>query len=354
VPKSQTVNPTELTRDERLRYRQADRMERVAVAYAEHMADYGGWGRFPPLTVLRLSEPFWWDTEESDGKKFGHLVPVKKEYPAGTLLLVGGFTRCRATDLLRNWPDTKRPAWLPTPPLCIDEAPAEIFNGTWEESHRLAWGENQHGAARSADEIELVLSAMHLRPEFRDAPERQVASCAGCSRAAVNRWREKARRWAEKTQSALPFADRDKFRPKLRDAWGREVPESLEPEFRSVAAARKAAERFRQAGKELLALKYDATGERVKEAGLARVDAREISALSLQLADRIDASLPFLVCPDCEGLGKLPVPQAGANGSPPRRCERCKGEGLLLRAAADDLPPESERKAREAAGATAA
>lgn len=338
MPKNATLRLAELVRDERLRYRDTRLIAPVVKRYTEAFDDYkdagSGWGQFPPVTVMRLAEPHRWREEDADAIKriraSGEIrvkdVPlVDREYPAGSLLLVGGFTRTEAAELAG-----------------LQECPACVYDGTWEDAHRLAWLENtRHGAARTERDTEIVLTAIHARGDHRDKSEREIAVLAGCSRSAVNRYRAEVRRQTELNQGTLPFSDKTVAK-KVRDAWGREVPEPLHGEFRIRSQVLKSVEQLRKWSNALIALKY--SGEQVKEPGLARVDVRDIAAELLARADQIESLIPFLVCPDCDGSGR-----AGKD-----RCELCKGEGLILQSAAVDLPPESERKARAAAGERAA
>lgn len=324
------VRLDEFVRDNRLRYRGPLANDRQS-DYQEIMAEIG-WGEFPPLKLLRLTEPHEW-TEEQE-TEFGRPgKKLKKHYDEGTLLLIGGFTRALAADAAE-----------------LASAPAVIEAGDWNDALLLAWHENStHGRPRDRDEIRAVLDSIHDHPDYRKLGEREIARMAGCSRATVNRYRSESRKKTERINATASPTLLAKIVP-LKDAWGRDVPEILEDDFRAVTPARKLIQNLRECATKLLILKYgDAIGTQVKEPGLERIDVKDFEANMLQWADQSDGALPFLVCPHCDGEGVFKDAATKKNN----RCETCTGNGYLLRHQADTLKPEEERKARTAA-ATAA
>lgn len=323
------VRLDEFVRDDRLRYRGSRANERVE-DYSDAFQEHGGWGDFPPLKLIRLTQQFEWHEEKQDGFKTKR---IKKHYDAGTLLLIGGFTRAAAAD-----------------DAGLAEAPAVIESGTWHDALRLAWTENgKHGRPRDRDELWMVLDSIHDHPDHKNKSEREVAVLAGTSRGSVNRYRVERRKRMERATASVGEES-----PSLlasvsgfKDAYGRDVPEVLVEEFRSVPAAKKLTQSLREMSGKLLKLKYGSElGTQCQEPGLERWDVRDLSALLLEQADRGDATLPFLVCPVCDGDGNIPDPNDKRKKP---RCEQCIGRGYLLRHEAETLPGGLESKARAAA-----
>lgn len=330
-----TVRLDEFTRDERLRYRGPRANERVE-DYAEAFSDHG-WGDFPPLKLIRLTEEHVWHTEEQTGT-FAKTKRKKHTYAAGTLLLIGGFTRAKAAD-----------------EAGLSEAPAVIVEGDWNEALLIAWGENgTHGRPRDRDELWAVLDSIHDHPDHKSKSEKDVAFIANTSRSTVNRYRTERRERMARAAASMSGSSSDSSSPSLTsaiialvDSWNQDVPETLVEDFRVVPAAKKLTQHLRETAAKLLSLKYGSElGTQCQEPGLERWDVRDLAGLLMEWADRGEDSLPFLVCPACDGAKTLPDPQAPKKQC---RCEQCIGRGFLLRNEASTLKPEFERKARAAA-----
>jgi hypothetical protein len=347
-----------LTRDVKLRYR--DGLHPTygkAQRYAEDMLEYGGWGEFPKALAVELTAPHRW-TEEVPHPRFPDRAKVaQREYPAGTLVLVGGFTRCEAMA------SAKESDGKPTP--FDPRVPCLIVSGTWDDARQLAWKENsRHGQGRSSEETAAVLADIHADPECAALGEREVAALAGCSRATVNRWRAKQRQDAarlsetpppkvnpveetpfetplhayqpppegEDAEAPAPTASA----PLLRDAWGRPVPPHCAALFGCVGVLRKAARDIRSA---VLSLGEEKHGtppdpKACVSPGMSLVDVPTITVSCLTAADLIDGQGPFIVCPECDGHGD-------ARG----KCRVCRGVGVLTRPQALTLTGPLEAKA---------
>lgn len=143
----------EITLDTRLQFRQGtgpygcdrDVIER----YAQEMRDGT---LFPPIEVVELSEAF-------------------EEYDAGTLLLVGGFTRfCAAKQ------------------AGLSELDTHVRPGSWNDARCLAFKQNAtHGKPRSTLELKAVIAA--IDEQYPGKSVREVAQMAGCSKTAVHQIR---------------------------------------------------------------------------------------------------------------------------------------------------------------------
>lgn len=321
-----TVVVDELIRDERLRYRSAFfSLAGDAERYAEAMRDYDGWGEFPPVTCVELNKECKFRVEEVAVR--GKSSAGWKTYPAGSIILVGGFTRTEAATLAG-----------------LMEIPATIHTGDWDLALRLAWAENSnHGKARTSDEIRQVLQSIHQLPEYAQLGERDVAKLAGCSRATVNRFRaslKEIQRQATEQQDVEPperpaSAKTDKsadeaFVASLKDKWHRPVPPHLRSTFEVNHPLDLYAKRLRDVVQELGRLKHGPDGsEKCLSPGLIALDLAPVSRSLLQAADLVDSNRPFLVCPYCDGA----------------ECDRCNGRGWLTRPESEHLPPLMERKA---------
>jgi hypothetical protein len=364
--RSCTLRIADLVRDDRLRFRDAAYRAIAPVhEYADAMRGdpdedgYAGpsWGAFPRLVCIDLTEPFTW-SQELPAK--GSLDKPKKEtqtYPAGTTILIGGFTRCDAAD-----------------ESGVARAPAVVYSGTWADAMRLAWGENtarQHGMKRSASETEMVLFSIHM--EHPQLSEREAAALAGCSQKTVNRYRNeveaKAAEFAEATRRAEAFAAATRSgsppppppppaapasppppaTPSHEpagvvpvDAWKRPLPVGLVGPFEAVGPAQKLLRSLRSDAKALFQQKHGADGtEKCLAPGLVRADVMGVLAAVAAAADMVEADLPFLVCPECDGAGK-------ANG---KACKLCKGLGWVAKAEADRFTPAQEKAAGKFRGA---
>ena len=297
----------------------------------EKFAETGEWGDVEPILVGRLSEGYSSKADPSPWTSvLAHPITVRK----GTLVLIGGYTRVHIAESQK-----------------VEWAKAVVRDVTWSEALELAWCENaHHGTRRLGLELDLVLSWIHEIPAHAAKSTREVAKLAACSHMTVMRYRQAQAAIKEAANSPTggripspaptkPTLTQSTFGgPALyRDTWGREVPDCLNESFRCVQPARSMADRIRKCAYDLRALKYGAENSTVvREVGLSRVDVLEIAGELCAHADGIEANLPFLVCPQCEGDGDN---RAG--------CKLCKGLGYLLRAATDELPADLERKARD-------
>ncbi|CAN5419740.1 hypothetical protein BH11PLA2_BH11PLA2_32610 [soil metagenome] len=336
-PTTETVRIDEITRDERFRFRDAYTADALVDQYAADMED--GWGEFPAVKLLRLTEEYsWQELVPVSEERYAKVKNKKQSYKAGTLLLIAGFTRIKAALQAE-----------------INIALAVIHEGTWEDALKLAWPENgRHGRRRSDDDLKMVFISMHTLPSTKDKSEREMAVLAGCHRSSVNRFRKEWLETLTKIQSK-PSANPTtpsllRSEKLLADSWGREVPESLVEYFRVVPAAKKITQSLREIAAKVISLKYGSDlGTQCQEPGLERFDVRELGAVLMEWADVGEASLPFLVCPEpggCDGECTIPDPK---NPKKMLRCEQCVGRGYLLRHETDRLPPEAERSARAAA-----
>lgn len=296
-----------------------------AERYAEAMRDYDGWGEFPPITCVELTEQHKFRVEDVQVR--GKSNAGWKTYPAGSLILVGGFTRTEAATLAG-----------------VMEAPATVHTGNWDLALRLAWQENSlHGKPRTSDEIKQVLQSIHQIPEYAALGERDVAGLARCSRATVGRFRralEETRRQATEQVDVEPparpaSAKTDSqgdatFTASLKDKWHRPVPPHLRQCFEVNHQLDLTAKRLRDAVQELGRLKHGPDGtEKCLAPGLIALDLAPVSRSLLTAADLVDSNRPFLVCPYCDGA----------------ECDRCNGRGWLTRPESEHLPPAIERKA---------
>lgn len=312
-------------------------------AYAETMTDTLGWGEFPPLTVIELTEPVTLKKEE-----FNRFSPDDSDwkettYAVGTLIGIGGWHRSQAAAMTG-----------------IDDAPVRLWRGSWADALVLSWKENSnHGQPRTHDEIQTILHQIHIfHPQYRELSAPQVAKIVGTSRATVIRYRAKQRELEEAAKrpqpvtppsaGSLPFGSTSSSgssgRSVYRDAWGREVPERLVEKFRAVDRAKTKAAQIRQLGEDLLQLTYgsDTGSNELKEPALERVPIRDIHADLCHLADNVIlANLPHLICPECDGEGVIDPDRITK-----ARCEVCLGEGEITRSQSDGLTPAQERLAK--------
>ena len=324
-----TIPLAEVVLDPRLRFR--DRLHDlggVSHRYAEAMVDADTtWGEFPPALVVELTAPHEYLAHEPG--QFGRGETVKRVYPAGTHVLVGGFTRCAAAEIAK-----------------VENIRAEVEPGDWDHAERLAWSENaRHGKPRSSEELGLVLASIHARPEYAELGERAVAEVAGCSRATVGRFRRALADRADptdagdSTEAPRPAKiDTGEFEAALRDRWQRPVPAHLRETFGCGPELERHAKGIRALVTAVARMKHGDDGTiQCRHPGLCLLDVKKLGAGLLSLADEIDARRPFLVCPQCDGHG----------------CPRCSDRGWLPRGDADALTPMLERKARGHAAARA-
>lgn len=323
-----TVAVADLIRDARLRYRSpyfsaAGDAERYAETMLEAVepGQPSGWGNFPPVTCVELTEKHRFRVEEPGD--FGTSKSGFVTYPAGGLVLVGGFTRTQAAGL-----------------ALIEEIPALVHSGDWPLAMRLAWRENaDHGKPRSSDEIKSVLQSIHQIAEYAALGERAVADMAGCSRATVNRFRrelEHARQRATdelsptKSASGPTRSGDGQFVASVKDKWHRPVPTHLRNHFEVNYDLDRYAKRIRDVVLELGRLKHGVEGkDTCLSPGLSVLDLPQLSRALLKSADDVDCYRPFLVCPFCDGS----------------ECDQCGHRGWLTRPESERLPPAMERKA---------
>lgn len=321
-----TLPLSDVVRDERLRFR--DRFHSiigVREQYADAMREAGGWGEFPPALCVELTAPHSFGRERVNDRGVGEFVT--ETYPAGTAVLVGGFTRCAAAEAAG-----------------VAEVPAELEPGTWDDALKLAWSQNsRHGKPRSADELRAVLASIHQDDKYSALAERAVAELAGCSRASVNRYRRDLDEAAESrggpaaSSAAKPAKiDATTFTLSLKDRWGRPVPAHLRPAFEAGPDLDRFAARIRDVAKGVAVLKHGPDGRDACAApGLLLLDAKRLAAGLLTLANEVDERCPWIVCPTCAGPG----------------CPKCGDRGWLPRRDVADLSAPLERKARSFAAA---
>jgi hypothetical protein len=315
----ETLKIADLVRDDRLRFR--DNMHAasgVVDVYREAMIDYGGWGEFEPIVVCEL-------TAIRQGKietqaRCGKTGADPAVYVPGTLLLVGGYTRCEAADAAG-----------------VLAAPAVVHSGDWEYALQLAWHQNsRHGRPRSTDELRQVLTSIHQQARWAEAGERVVAELAGCSRATVNRFRaelKKIKELAEKQPEPQPIRRDSKgaFAPALRDKWQRPVPLSLRAAFEVNADLDSRTKSIRNNVIDLARLKHGVEGKaKCLNPGLIELNLERVAKLLLEAADLIDCQRPFVICPHCDAAG----------------CSHCHDRGWLTRPQAEQLPAALEKKAQ--------
>lgn len=364
-----TLRIDSLVRDDRLRFRDAAHKAIGPVQeYADKMRGdpeaegYAGpeWrvDVFKRAVCLDLTETFSWEEEEPAKGPLGKPRRVRRDYPAGTTLLVGGFTRCEAGDIAG-----------------VTHAPAVVYAGTWADALRLAFKENtEHGARRSRMETEMVLLAIHLIPEYAAMTTREVAELAGCSQPTVHRYRQtvksRADEFAEATKRAEQFAASDRAPtsppPPLVvpspppasppapthtageivpvDAWKRPLPPGVVEPFAVLGPVGKLIRSLRADAKALAQLKHGHDGtEKCVAPGLVKADVVGVLAAVTTACDAVEADLPFLVCPDCDGSGK-------AHGTG-KRCKGCDGLGWVGKGQADLFTPTQEKAASKFRGA---
>jgi hypothetical protein len=313
-----TVKIADLVRDDRLRFRGWSHDHGSVVdEYREAMVDYGGWGEFEPIVVCELTA-IKKDKKAVDSRYKAELHDVV--YVPGTLLLIGGYTRCEAADA-----------------ASVLEAPAVIHSGDWNYALQLAWSQNsRHGRRRSKFDLELILGSIHQQPQYAAAGEREVALLAGCSRATVNRFRAELKKVKEQanTQPEPPAAQRDSkgsFAASLRDKWQRPVPQHLRPAFEVNADLDARTKSIRKNVIDLGRLKFGPDGEsKCLSPGLSELNVEDVTRHLLAAAELIDCQRPFVVCPYCDAVG----------------CSHCKERGWLTRPESERLPPAMEKKAQ--------
>ncbi|QEL19931.1 hypothetical protein [Limnoglobus roseus] len=304
------ITLSDLTRDDRLRFRDtySSSLAETVERYAEAMLDYGtSWGEFPPLVAVWLTEPHEWTEEVPDGDgRYAKLTRVTKSYPANTVLLVEGFTRCAAADVAG-----------------VVSAPAVVYPGTWADAERLGWRANsQHGRPRSKEETARVLDSILARPEYRTAAGSEIAKLAGCSKATANR-HKKARNERLTTSAPAggvspPVADAQSVESivGMVDSRGHVIPARLHAHFAGVPAARKLTGQLRDVAAKLSKLAN--VGGREAHPSFALVDVEAAVADVLKAVAWVEQMLPGAVCGECHGSG----------------CGECNGLRYLTAAAA--------------------
>lgn len=329
-----TVPIEKLIRDERLRFRVPhshvgpDAEEHTIERYREAFADYGGWGLFPPITVVELTQPHEFDPVQSERDQRVGVKRKRGKYAAGSQVLVGGFTRCMAATLAG-----------------VLEANANVVSGTWEDAVKIAWSENARhdGRKRTSEELRDVIRS--IEAAHPDLSERDVAILAGCNRSAV--WRA---RQAEKAASVTTApadsgspADAMKSSTKqsgtdldvVRDLWGRPLLNNhLREQFHCVPSVLEKTKRISSLVAEIAKLKQGPDGtSKCFEPGMIFVDVGAAMLTIMDALDTVSGSIPWIVCPQCD-----------ANDA---ACEMCNSRGWVTKAQAEDLPPNLEKIARK-------
>jgi hypothetical protein len=321
-----TLPLSEIVRDPRLRFRDwLHGHSGNAARYQEAMVEEGGWGSFPPIVVLELTEPHR-SVTTSQEDRFGNRRQDDVVYLPGTFLLIGGFTRTEAADEAH-----------------VTHAPAQIHSGTWEDALVLAWNQNSvHGKPRTAEETRMVLESIHQQPKYSTLGEREVAKLAGCSRATVGRFRRdvanaRAQVDVESSTGQKPLAVKSPARVAqvqtgdVLDKWRRPVPQHLRTHFEINPTLDHMAKAIRGTVTELGKLKHGPNGaEKCAAPGLFCLEVDKVADQLLKAADLIDCQRPFVVCPHCDAVG----------------CAHCNDLGWLTRPQADRLPPAMEKKAQ--------
>lgn len=341
-PEQLVLSLAALIRDDRLRYRvrlpYIDDDSPAVERYADAMEEYGGWGEFPAILAVQLTEAHKGEIDLPNGKR------QRVRYPAGEFVLVGGFTRCAAADRRG-----------------IVDVPAVVHAGTWEDARRMAWAENsRHGRPRTRDDLKAVV--LSIRYEHPELSYREVAELARTDKNAV--WRivtdlEKEEKDAEleraKGRKPAPceterpeeaiLASRpvstSQPRHVERDFYGRPIPHMgrLQERFAAVPKAIRVTKSIREEIVTLAAMKHGAEGaEECLTPGLADLDVNAIAMKVLALMDEVNDGLPWIVCPKLEfKIGDL-FPTHDD-------CDLCGGKGTLTKVQAERLPPALEKKA---------
>jgi hypothetical protein len=327
-----TVQIEKLIRDERLRFRVPhshvgpDAEEHTIDRYREAFADYEGWGLFPPITVVELTQAHEFDAIQTERDQRIGVKPKKLKYAKGAKVLVGGFTRCMAATLAG-----------------VLDCPANVVLGTWDDAVEMAWIENSRhdGRARTKQELRDVIRS--IEAVFPDLSEHEVARKAGCNRSAV--WRA---RQAEKEASEAPIDTDDPGKSMKggkisstqsaeveRDLWGRPIASAkIREQFACVPVVLDKKKRISSLMAEIAKLKQGPDGTaKCHEPGMVNVDVPKLFATVTEALDEMTDVVPWIVCPECDGDNPL--------------CERCCGRGWITKLHAEDLPPNLEKKARK-------
>lgn len=304
-----------LIRDETLRFRfngMGDASHEATIErYADAMQEYGGWGEFPPATVVRLTQ------SASPRPNTSHA--------AGSLVLVGGYSRTSAA-VVAGFP----------------EATATIVNGTWQDALSLAWSENTtHGRPRSSAELwQVVCSIKLIHPK---ATLDQIGKMAGCGKSAV--WRVQQRYGIEipepapKKVEASPkqMTDRGTVKGKMadvvtRDLWGRPLEGRMRELFAVVPIVIETCQKIHNLVVGLAERKHGKDGaEKCLEPGLRHVEVNDAVQKAFDLSDEIQSSIPWIVCPACDG----------------EECDLCNDRGWLTKSQVENLEPRLEKKAKK-------
>ena len=330
---AKTVFLRDVAADPLLRFRiePEDETNARVAEYAEAMADYEGWGEFPPLEAVQLTEQ---EAHESliDGKT------RKVGYPAGTLILVGGFTRSAAA--LKQG---------------IEKAPANFRPGTWHDAQALAWAENLHGKPRTMyDKMAVIESVRKHHALNSDKPigPRGIAKLTRIPKSTVERLlKELDQPEPPSTPSTCPADSPDpasamrsprpvsdtQGRIVERDMWNRPIAfaSRLRTTFEATSEALKVTRRSMGSFLRLLAANHGRDGSaECLMPGMKGVELKGIADAIFGQLERLESSVPWIVCPACDGSE-----DAG-------ECKTCRDRKYLTRPQLDDLTPNLERKAR--------
>jgi hypothetical protein len=314
-----TISLTDLIRDNRLRYRMPAQdegysQEAAVERYREAFEEYGGWGSFPPLKVLKLAQ-------QCPGREPG------TSYYVGSLILVGGYTRVEAAE------------WA-----AIEVAPCDVVHGTWADALALAWTENTtHGRPRT--HAELVLVVADIRRMYPDWSLSRVATAAGCHKSAVWRIDQAKKREDEGSKPDGEVDPEDTFagqktKPRQvvnqvsRDMWGRPLPASLVPLFEPLPDLIAATKRIEREIDSILKLKHGPDGSwkaKQQPAGLRNADLTTAHTTIRDALLTVRGQVPFIVCPGCDGKDG---------------CEVCEERGYLYQEDVEHLEPDLEQRAK--------
>jgi hypothetical protein len=323
-----------LIRDERLRFRVPhshlgpDAEEQTIERYREAFSDYGGWGLFPAITIVELSEPHEFDAVQTERDQRVGVKRKRCKYPAGSQILVGGFTRCMAATLAG-----------------VLESSANIVRGTWDDAVKMAWQENARhdGRKRTSEELRDVIRS--IESAHPDLSEHAVAKLAGCNRSAVWRARQAKKTFQESISPEDSDSPADAMRSKtrqagqesdvVRDLWGRPLlTNQLREQFNCVPSVLERKKRISSLIAEIAKLKQGPSGtEKCFEPGMVFVDVGSAMLTIMEALDGVTDCIPWIVCPQCD-----------ANDA---ACEMCNSRGWITKRQAEDLPPNLEKKARK-------
>lgn len=190
----------EITLDQRLQFRQGKGPMGCDPDTIKHYAELMKEGtQFPPLLCVELTQQF-------------------EDHAAGTVLLVGGFTRYYAAL-----------------GAGFQEYDTIIKTGTWNEAKILAYKENsEHGKARTQAEMRAVIRDIHIA--YPDMSQRKVAEMAGVSHETVRKYIAELNPKPEsedliKTPKPDTKTPKESPQAKLEDAPPFQLPESEDDPF---------------------------------------------------------------------------------------------------------------------------